>query len=727
MIAKFVGTLKYDPALFLVIRPDRLSAGVVVIERLLRSLKPAELEGLYRGLPDVSSNSASGLWQLARIFADGVPKDVRGWDQSRPILAALDGTGRDEDLSLLFRAFLVDQGKVPPLALHHSISIPATDSHALVASLAHVLERYRFAPLSAGASGAAFFALTDHLTDSGFVALSAQENAVRVEIVTDQSPAVSEKARSAESRAALLAQPPDAAGTVAPFEELAGSGGDGVVAYLRTRNFFRRNFVKWLGAIAEIRLLPNPTDKDSVLAKGSAELLAAYPFMSSSQAGTGVDLALGFDLKGDVGVRIALQDRDGDARNGGGVWSGSEHRVQLPLSSILDAGWYRAAAATLGVDGVQAPQIPDLLESGGNYATAFVLANAPDRALPGLAAIQADSSSRRVPVQWTAELRSKPERTPGAACLARAAQAMRAHFELLSKVEPSDELQSERRLADLEPALDCATSDGRLAVQARAIRLAHMLVNAERLAADLHRDEAAQLLAPACSGGQPEACARADALRAMPRIRLPVVRTCSVWSLPPPGAHLVTLDRNGQLNESTGLGSNPPVVIEADKDARHDVVVAALKRFGRERVVLAAAIDPNGAVVGVPLLLAPSEPAGPTPVIAVLRYPTSQREATLTGPDGQRQSIEIADSCAASPPCSLAVALKDLQERSSGVPPVVFLDIAGKSTWSETLMVIANAFCLESGGAPNRSAANIALLPPPALAARSVHPRKGTN
>ena len=699
-IAQFIGTLKHDPALFLVIRPNRLYAGAEAIERLLRSLKPAELEALYRALPEVSSNGASGLWQLARIFADGVPKDLRGWDQSRPILAALDGTGRDEDLSLLFRAFLVDQGKVPPLALHHSISIPATDSHALVEALAHVLEGNRFAPLPRGASGAAFFALADYSTDSGFVALSAQEHAVRVEVVTDESPAVSEKARSAESRAALLAQPPDTAGTVAPFEELEASGGDAVVAYLRTRNFFRRNFVRWLGAAAEIRLLPNPTDKDSVLAKGAAELLAGYPLMSQSQPGAAADLALGLDLNGGVGVRIALQDPGGDRPKGRKERSGSEHRVQLPLPSILDAGWYRAAAATLGVDGVQACQIRDILESGGNYVMAFVLATDPDRALPALAANHADSPSGRFPVQWTAGLGSKPERTPGAACLARAAQAMRAHFEVLSKVDPSDELQSERRLADLDRALDCATSDRRLAGQAQAIRLAHTLVKAERLAAGLHRDEAAQLLAPACSAGQPEACARANALRTAPRIRLPVVRTCSEWSLPPPGAQVVTLDRNGRLYESTGRGSNPPVVIEADKDARHAVVVAALKRFGRERVVWAGTIDPKGAIRGVPVLLTPSDSAGPTQAMSVLRYPTSHREATLIRADGKKQSIAIADSCAASPPCSLAVALKDLQAPSSGVPPVVFLDIAGRSTWSETLMIIANAFCLDSSGAP---------------------------
>jgi hypothetical protein len=73
------------------------------------------------------------------------------------------------------------------------------------------------------------------------------------------------------------------------------------------------------------------------------------------------------------------------------------------------------------------------------------------------------------------------------------------------------------------------------------------------------------------------------------------------------------------------------------------------------------------------------------------------------------------------------VALEDLQTPSSGVSPVVFLDIAGKSTWSETLMIIANAFCLDSSGAPNRSAANLALLPLPAIAAPSIQPRKATN
>src|SRR5436190_3214313 len=100
-VASFFGTLKHDPALFLVIRPDRLASGTAPIEKLLGSLEPAEREGLRGSLHDFfASDHADGLRQFSRIFADGVPKDLQGWDERRPILAAFDGTDTDEDLSL---------------------------------------------------------------------------------------------------------------------------------------------------------------------------------------------------------------------------------------------------------------------------------------------------------------------------------------------------------------------------------------------------------------------------------------------------------------------------------------------------------------------------------------------------------------------------------------------------------------------------------------------------
>jgi hypothetical protein len=716
-------TLKHDPALFLVIRPNRLEAGTGAMERLLRSLKPAELEAFERTLPDIASSNAGGLWQLARILADGVPKDIRGWDRRRPVLAAFDGTGREEDLSLLFRAFLVDPGNVPSLALHHSISIPATDSRALVESLARLLVGIGCKPRGR-ASGAAVFALEDSRAnpDSGFIALSAGDDSVRVDIVSDESPVRPEKERSAESRCAELADPPDAAASVAPFEELAGSGGDAVVVHLRTRNFFRRNFVRWLGAIAETRQLPNPAEKNSMLAKGSAQLLATYPFMSPAAVGAGADLALGFDLNGEAAVRIAVKDSGGDAHNGVEPRSLS----QLPLRPLFDAGWYRAAATKMGAGGVPADQLPDVLEVA--YAPALVLANDPERALATLAAVAPEASSSRFPVQLTARPHSQPQRTPGAACMVRAAEAMRAHFEALSELAPTpEEVRSERRLGDLEPALACAAPEPRFAGPSKAIRLARTFVKVDQLAAELRRDEAARALALACAAGASEACARADALRALPKVRLPVLRTCVDFSLPPPGARIVRLGPDGQAHELARLGSSPPVVIEADKDARHDAVLATLERFKDETLVFVFALDQNGKVITLPIPMAPPAPDTPKSAISVLHYPTSREEATLIGPDGARRVIKIADSCPGSPACPLAMALQDLEARESGGPSVVYLDIAGSTPWSETLNVVSNAYSVDSGGSLARSARNITLLPPSFLATRPNYPRRGTN
>jgi hypothetical protein len=437
--------------------------------------------------------------------------------------------------------------------------------------------------------------------------------------------------------------------------------------------------------------------------------------MSPAMAGAGPDLALGLDLNGDAAVRIAQEDPR----------SGAEARslTQLPLRSIFDAGWYRAAATKLGASGVPAGQLPDALEAGGRYASAFVLANDPGRALPALAAVAPEASSR-FPVQLTARSRSQPLRTPGGACMARAAEAMRSHFEALAELVPA---APERRLDDLEPALACAASEPRFAGPAKEIRLARALVKADQLAAELHRDEAAQVLAPACAAGASEACARADALRAAPKVRLPVLRTCVDASFPPPGARIVTLEANGQSHESAGLGSSPPVIIEADKDARHEAVLAALERFKGEALVLVPALDQNGKTITIPIRVAPAAAATAKSTNSVLRYPTSRREAALLGPDRARRAIKIVDSCTGAPACPLATALRDLQARESAEPPVVYLDIAGSTPWSETLEVVSNAYCSDSSGNLNRSAINVTLVPPSLLAARSIHPRKGNN
>jgi len=176
------------------------------------------------------------------------------------------------------------------------------------------------------------------------------------------------------------------------------------------------------------------------------------------------------------------------------------------------------------------------------------------------------------------------------------------------------------------------------------------------------------------------------------------------------------------------LGSSPPVVIEADKDARHDAVLAALERFKDETLVFGAALDQNGKIIALPIPLAPPAPAAPKSAISVLRYPTSRQGATLLGRDGARRAIRIADSCpGGSAACPLAVALQDLEARDSGGSAVVYLDIAGSTPWSQTLNVVSNAYCSDSCGSMARSARNITLLPPSLLAARPDHPRKGTN
>jgi hypothetical protein len=510
-VASFFGTLKHDPALFLVIRPDRLASGTAPIEKLLGSLEPAEREGLRGSLHDFfASDHADGLRQFSRIFADGVPKDLQGWDERRPILAAFDGTDTDEDLSLLFRAFLADPGEVSPRALHHSLSIPATDRRALLGSLAQLLAQKGFASLAADAPGTASFSF-GQFEPKGFVALSTEESAVRVEIVTEESPVWSAPPQAAGSVAAPRGSPRDVARNVEPFEELAGSGADAVVVYLRTRNFFRREFVRWLGVVAQTRLLSDPASKHSMLAKGTAELLAVYPFMSSSQARPGADVAVGLDLNRGVGVRIVLHDDR--AR------PASENRAQIPLPSIFDPAWYRTAATAVGTNGIPSGEAADILEGGGNFASAFVIANDPDRALPALAASRSGSASGRFPVRWVGGARPKHESSRGAECLALAARAMQSHFGALADwaAVANEERRSEQRLAELGPALACAAADDRFAAQAKAIRLAWTLVRAQDLAAELRRDEAAQLLATECRAGETEACARENELGETPK------------------------------------------------------------------------------------------------------------------------------------------------------------------------------------------------------------------
>src|SRR6185369_15723320 len=117
--------------------------------------------------------------------------------------------------------------------------------------------------LAADAPGTASFSF-GQFEPKGFVALSTEESAVRVEIVTEESPAWSAPPQAAGSVAAPRGSPRDVARNVEPFEELAGAGADAVVVYLRTRNFFRREFVRWLGVVAQTRLLSDPASKHSM-------------------------------------------------------------------------------------------------------------------------------------------------------------------------------------------------------------------------------------------------------------------------------------------------------------------------------------------------------------------------------------------------------------------------------------------------------------------------------
>src|SRR5436190_21948232 len=67
-VASFFGTLKHDPALFLVIRPDRLASGTAPIEKLLGSLEPAEREGLRGSLPITETVSGSSRGSLPTVY-----------------------------------------------------------------------------------------------------------------------------------------------------------------------------------------------------------------------------------------------------------------------------------------------------------------------------------------------------------------------------------------------------------------------------------------------------------------------------------------------------------------------------------------------------------------------------------------------------------------------------------------------------------------------------------
>jgi hypothetical protein len=475
-IADFVATLKHDPVALLVIRPDRLEAGAPALMKQLAAMSEPEQRRLEDGVQAIVKRSnPQGLQRFAALFADDWPPRLAGWDAARPILAALCGTGRDEDLSLLFRAFLAQPGPISPRALHHTISIPATDSRALSGALADRLAKHDFARLPDDPTGSIFFAIGNGEWDfdSGFVSVRAEPRAVRVEIVSEEFPAVREKRRLAEDRAALLTHPPDVAATIDPFPELAGSGADAVVLAFRMRNVFRWQFQHWLGAIAQIWLLPDRAEKASVIARGNAELLGLYPWLPRSETDGGADLTLGLDLGDGPGVRIAMNAAGTDA-----------HRVDLPLASVLDEAWYRAAAESVGIDHAPNGALHDALAGWHVLGAVAVLANAPDRALPALAASPPSSSSGRLPVRWTAALRPESTPTPAAMCMARAARAMAVPFEALAGVDPAPRGPAVWLMPDLDPALACAAADEQYAAQAQSIRLARALVQAQVVAAE---------------------------------------------------------------------------------------------------------------------------------------------------------------------------------------------------------------------------------------------------
>lgn len=627
-----------DPAALVVVRPALWIKGRPALRRVLVQSGDADQPRIKRALN--SENLVGAIAELAPTHWHW-PHTLDGWDQTRPVLAALGGTD-DDDPSLLFRALLMSPGDVRPRAVRHRILLPATDSETLRGSLQAAL-------LAAGFSRRPDDGATFVDQDAGaLVALTVRKEHVTVEVLTDAFPlALDGPGRWAALKGLLdrrRSGPPTPS-----FQELSGARNDLIVMTLRARNLRPLSLLHGLATTAAASAMA-PAEKFPLTARGAAETTADYLTLSRK----GDDLAIGLRLDDIASVRVAGSvDGDKEARL----------RRSVPLGSLMEAiggggrgcGWICGASA--------------LIADPVNF-------------------FESRSSSVGASVSLVGKPRPRAKDTADI-CLDQALKAMQSTFLALADVSPERRSSgSAQGLTNLERALACARKQEATSETAHRIQLALALYASEQMGETFRRDEQLRILDAACGDAGAEACLRAKQLRAVPA---PALARTSACALPLPRRFATVTVTEGGAVFAGSVIPNGPILLAADGRASFGAVMAVFSKLP-VGVVSIAVLGPGETPAALPLLRLSREVSDQANLV-VLRPNLARREVTLATRHRHLARAPLPASCAPGSPCPLASALRRLHD-DADERPTLFLDVDAKVPWQKAVDVLAAAMCV---------------------------------
>lgn len=331
------------------LRPERWDQATATLAPLLAGVEQPALQAVL-----AAADPYAAFRTLVQHTApqEKLPAELVGWDQKRPLVAAL-FIPQLNDLVLAARSVLpvtferIRDQAVPPF--RHRVLIPATDSRALAESLLAVFEAADFVTPAAALKLAEDPRRHLLIGPGGLAALAlvAEPNWVRVELAYQGHPfdpdAETRQARYAD----MLAAPPAPQDRFdSPAWRLAAAGGH--LAALHVRPWKLRDLASQIGAGHLVRavMMADAAHQQMLLARGLAEVANGSLLMSPEGAEI-EDLAVAWDLDGGLRVLAAASL----SAHGWRVWRAGLQAGRLPPMPAADGAlawmWSRTDLNTL--------------------------------------------------------------------------------------------------------------------------------------------------------------------------------------------------------------------------------------------------------------------------------------------------------------------------------------------------------------------------------------------
>ncbi len=331
-----------------VLRPERWDEAAATLRPLLAAVEQPALQAVLDAADPYAAFRA-----LVQHTApqEELPAALAGWDQKRPLVAAL-FIPQLNDLVLAARSVLpvtferIRKEGVPPQ--RHRMLIPASDSRALAESVLSVLEAAGFERLGRDGQPDAASDLRLAAPDGRLLlVLVAEPKWVRIELAYDEFGFIAAKKRRLALFAQMAQAPPAPQDHFdSPAWRLAAAGGQ--LAALHVRPWKLRDLASQIGAgqLVQAVLMADAAHQQMLMARGLSEVANGSLLMSPEGAEI-EDLAVAWDLDGGLRALAAASLSE----HGWQVWRAGLQAGRLPPMPATDDAlawmWSRTDLNTL--------------------------------------------------------------------------------------------------------------------------------------------------------------------------------------------------------------------------------------------------------------------------------------------------------------------------------------------------------------------------------------------